>query len=150
MAETLGSLCDKLSIVQLKKYHSSDEEKLASLEVQNQQLITEINEFIEDAGSGHIPIERLSFASNKVHKKSYELGTFEKTFGALIAQLAQANCDLWHEQEKVYDIEAVPSEAKNVLIGNLAKLNLRRTGCIDNIDRLFQGLMTKARSLTTS
>ena len=38
MAETLGSLCDKLTIVKLKQYHSEDAARLQSLKQQEQQL----------------------------------------------------------------------------------------------------------------
>jgi hypothetical protein len=31
MAETLGSLCDKLTIVKLKQYHTEDSKRLESL-----------------------------------------------------------------------------------------------------------------------
>jgi len=56
MAETLGSLCDKLTIVKLKQYHSENKESLLSLEQQQNQLTDEIEEFILDAASGLIPI----------------------------------------------------------------------------------------------
>jgi hypothetical protein len=38
MAETLGMLCDKLTIVKLKQYHSEDEARLKSLALQADQL----------------------------------------------------------------------------------------------------------------
>ena len=47
MAETLGMLCDKLTIVQLKKYHTSEEVRLQSLDKQIKQLQLEIDEFFE-------------------------------------------------------------------------------------------------------
>ena len=43
MAETLGSLCDKLTIVKLKQYHSDDPQRLESLALQAGQLQQEIN-----------------------------------------------------------------------------------------------------------
>ena len=69
MAETLGSLCDKLTIVKLKQWHSEDPERLNSLAIQEQQLQLEINQFIEGAISGETPIEKLVFSANKVFKK---------------------------------------------------------------------------------
>ena len=48
MAETLGMLCDKLTIVRLKLYHTEDENSLVSLEKQSVQLQTEIDEYISD------------------------------------------------------------------------------------------------------
>jgi len=62
MAETLGSLCDKLTIVKLKQWHSEDETRLQSLAKQEQQLQQEINDFIGNAVAGNISIEKLAFA----------------------------------------------------------------------------------------
>ena len=53
MAETLGSLCDKLTIVKLKQWHSEDETRLQSLAKQEQQLQQEINDFIGNAVAGN-------------------------------------------------------------------------------------------------
>ena len=38
MAETLGMLCDKLTIVKLKQFHTEDENRLTSLAKQFEQL----------------------------------------------------------------------------------------------------------------
>ena len=38
MAETLGSLCDKLTIVKLKQWHTDDTARTASLAAQERQL----------------------------------------------------------------------------------------------------------------
>ena len=48
------------------------------------------------------------------------------------------NCELWHEQEKVYDFAAVPGDQKDAVVKQLAILNLQRNECIDRIDRAFQ------------
>jgi len=113
MAETLGSLCDKLTIVKLKQWHSEDEIRLKSLAVQEKQLQQEMNEFISAAISGQIPIDRLTFASNKVYKKE---GNYVPdvlgSIGEIFSQLAHVNCNLWHEQEKVYEFEKVAGQKK--------------------------------------
>ncbi len=70
MAETLGSLCDKLTIVKLKEWHSEKQpERMQSLETQEQQLREEIDAFIADAASGRRPVERLTVDINKVYRK---------------------------------------------------------------------------------
>ena len=137
MAETLGSLCDKLTIVKLKQYHCDSEEKAASLARQAQQLAGEIDSFVGDAVSGRIPSDRLSFAANKVYKpEGNELASVpEGSIGEAFAELAKVNCDLWHEQEKVYVFESVPVAEKDAVVKQLALLNLRRNQCIDAIDR---------------
>ena len=142
MAETLGSLCDKLTIIKLKQWHSEDKDRLQSLAVQEKQLQEEINEFISDAVSGEIPSERLTFASNKVYKKE---GNYVPdvlgSIGEIFSQLAHVNCNLWHEQEKVYEFEKVEASEKDRVVKQLAVLNLERNKCIDGIDKKFQALV---------
>ena len=137
MAETLGSLCDKLTIVKLKQWHTQDEAKLASLAMQAVLLGAEIDDFLSAAISGALPIERLSFAANKVYKgEGYDTSaTDEKSLGGIISRLAKINCQLWHEQEKVYEFEKVPIEEKDKVVKALAELNLMRNQCIDSIDQ---------------
>lgn len=146
MAETLGSLCDKLTIVMLKQYHSDDPCKLRSLEIQQSQLEQEINVFVSSAVAGLIPIERLTFEANKVYKaEGNETRTIHGTLGHFFAELAQVNCELWHEQEKVYDFESVPLELKNAVVKRLAILNLERNQCIDGLNRAFKEAVAKCR-----
>jgi hypothetical protein len=135
MAETLGSLCDKLTIVKLKQFHSDDASRLASLAQQEAQLCDEVNQFVASALAGDIPTSRLSFASNKVYKRAgNEVAEIKGEIGQVFARLADVNCQLWHEQEKVYEFEQVPVEEKDLVVKRLALLNLERNQCIDQID----------------
>lgn len=147
MAETLGMLCDKLTIVKLKQYHSDDSVKLKSLESQALQLQDEIDSFISNAGNGMIPIEKLTFAANKVFKQDgNETPETGKTIASAFSQLADVNCRLWHEVEKGYEIEKVPENEKNTLVKMLAVLNLERNNCIDAIDLYFKELIASKKS----
>jgi hypothetical protein len=136
MAETLGSLCDKLTIVKLKQWHSTDKARLKSLAGQEQALVEEIDEFIADALAGRIRDDRLTFLANKVFNKSQaDVAAVTGALGKVVAQLADVNCRLWHEQEKVYDFEHVPDAQKGALMKALATLNLERNRCMEAIDR---------------
>ena len=144
MAETLGMLCDKLTIVRLKQYHTEDNDRLTSLEKQSAQLQAEIDEYITNAVQGNIPVDRMTFDANKVFKK--EGNSVEEVmgnFGEVVAQLADVNCQLWHEQEKVYEFEKVPAAEKDTVVKKLAILNLERNKCIDRINSLFTGMVSK-------
>lgn len=144
MAETLGMLCDKLTIVKLKEYHTEDLNRIDSLKMQAHQLQTEINEYLYDAIEGNIPIDRLSFAANKVFKKEgNEVKDVIGNIGEVFYQLADVNCRLWHEQEKVYEFEKVPAEEKNVVVKQLALLNLERNKCIDAINAELINYLSK-------
>ncbi len=142
MAETLGMLCDKLTIVKLKQYHTEDEQRLASLAVQASQLQQEIDEYIADGVTGKIAPERMAFASNKVFKKEGNtVAEISGNFGEVFYQLADVNCRLWHEQEKVYEFEKVAVDEKDKVVKQLALLNLERNKCIDAINELFINLI---------
>jgi hypothetical protein len=144
MAETLGSLCDKLTIVKLKQYHSEDPARLDSLGKQEIQLQNEINDYVQSAINGVIPIDRLTFSANKVYKKEgNDVAQVVGSIGKVFAQLADVNCRLWHEQEKVYEFETVPPDEKNKVVKQLAVLNLERNQCIDSIDRQLQQAVQK-------
>ena len=143
MAETFGSLVDKLSIVKLKQWHSIDPLRLTSLSEQEIDLQKEINEYVSDACLGRIPRQRLLSFSNKVYKKEgNEVSQITGNLGVVISRLVQTNCQIWHEQEKAYDFESVPQEEKNKVVKNLAKFNLERNFCIDEINRQFVTVVT--------
>lgn len=142
MAETLGMLCDKLTIVKLKQYHTDNEERLTSLNRQALQLQEEIDAYIADAINGIIPPGKLTFAANKVFKKEgNETKEVSGNIGEIFSRLADVNCRLWHEVEKGYDIENIPVEEKDNLVKMLAVLNLERNKCIDAIDARFLNLI---------
>lgn len=144
MAETLGSLCDKLTIVKLKQFYLQDLTKQASLSLQEKQLQSEIDEFVYHAFAGDIPFERLKFASNKVYKKEgneIDKLDVQSTIGILVAQLAEINHKLWREQDKVYKFEQVPFEEKDIVVKKLALFNLERNQCIDGIDNKLQSIV---------
>ena len=140
MAETLGSLIDKLSIIKLKQWHCEDNNKMENLLLQEKQLQNEIDIFVEDALSGDIPLERLVFKANKVYNKDkfHQSSDLMFSLGQIMSNLSKINCELWHEQEKVYDFENVPVNEKNNVVNSIAILNLQRNQCIDNIDQNFQ------------
>ena len=69
MAETLGMLCDKLTIVKLKQFHTEDTDRLNSLDKQSRDLQNEIDTYISDAINGKISPDKLTFDANKVFKK---------------------------------------------------------------------------------
>ena len=128
-----------MTIVKLKQWHSEDRERLKSLENQSIQLQLEINDFVFQAINGSIPVQKLTFAANKVFKKEgNHVEEVSGSIGHVFAELAGVNCELWHEQEKVYEFENVEPKEKDVVVKKLAILNLKRNKCIDSIDKQFQ------------
>lgn len=145
MAETLGSLCDKLTIVKLKEYHSDDGARRQCLATQAAQLQREIDDYLAAAASGRIAIAALEFPANKVYREGIgQLRDCAGQIGEVVGQLATINCELWHEQEKVYDFEKVPAAEKDAVVKKLAILNLERNRCIDGINALLSAEVRKA------
>ncbi len=151
MAETLGSLFDKLTILELKHWHSQDEVQLENISIQIRQLQNEINEYIGNAVIGHIPLEYIHLPSNKVYKKEGNtVPDIRGSIGEVVLQLAIVNCKLWHQQEKVYEFEKVQPDNKDGIIKQLAILNLERNKCIDEINLQFYKLLSNQRAFKTS
>jgi hypothetical protein len=120
---------------------------LESLQNQERQLCGEIDDFVRSASSGAVPLDRLTFAANKVYKQDgNSTRSAAGTIGEMFSRLATVNCELWHEQEKVYDFEKVPPEAKNTVVKQIALLNLERTECIDAIDRMLRDTLAEGKS----
>ena len=146
MAETLGTLSDKLTIVKLKQFHTEDGARLQSLMRQETHLRTEIDEFIAAATAGEISLDRLTFSANKVYKKEgNEIRAIKGSLGEIFSMLAEINCKLWHVQEKVYEFEAIPMAEKDNVIKDLAVINLERNNCIDELDKTFQSIIESVR-----
>jgi len=138
--ETLGSLCDKLTIVVLKGYHTNDAEKLVMLDNQKKDLIKEIDEYLAGVSSGEINLDKLESPSYKVYNKERNATseTIANDIGNLISDLACINCKLWHVQEKIYDFESIPASEKDTVIKQAAILNLERTHRIDAINLILK------------
>lgn len=146
MAETLGSLCDKLTVVKLKHYHTDDEEKIRSLAEQEKQLCEEIDTYLNDAIAGKILIEKLTFSPNKVYYKlGNEVKALSDKVGTMLSNLSLVNCKLWHIQEKVYVFKEIDPTEKDEVIHQLSVLNLERNQYIDEIDQQFKRLIQYMR-----
>ena len=142
--ETLGSLVDKLSVVNLKRFHTHDNWQEATLKIQNRQLKEEIDEYMYRAVTGDIPKEKLISPASKVYKKEGNaIPTLSGDIGFLVSELATINCQVWHEVEKTFDFESIPVEEKDKVVKQLNRLNLQRSQCIDLIDVQFQRLVTE-------
>ena len=128
-------LCDKLTIVKLKQYHTEDANRLDSLNKQAHELQAEIDSYLFDAINGNIPEDKLTFEANKVFKKEgNDIKEVTGNIAEVFYRLADVNCRLWHEQEKVYEFEKVPATKKDLVVKQLSLLNLERNKCIDSIN----------------
>lgn len=143
--ETLGSLLDKLTIIKLKEYHTSDAKQLSSLGSQGDLLKLEIDSFIAAAAAGTLPKTQLTFQANKVVNGAGDTSgdIYFPDISRTFSDLAETNCRLWHMQELIYDFKNVPVDEKDYVIISVAALNLRRNKDIDHINELFSNIIYK-------
>jgi len=150
MAETLGSLVDKLTIKDLREYHLtemlnlkngkfSDQELKSKIDVvscQKTALISEIDAFIKAAMAGGIPLKDEKV---KLYNAADTIGRIPATdsIGAAVSGLAQKNLELWHLED-----EARRKDVALEVIGTVKRkidlVNQQRNDYIDKIDELLE------------
>lgn len=158
MAETLGSLIDKLTIKDLREYHIREmlersdakftkaelEEKLELLATQKQEMQAEIDAFIVLAMKGDIPVRDDKL---KIYNKRDHMGNTGGTtrMSGAIEGLIQANTTLWHLED-----EARREDVEIEYIGRIKQkidiTNQRRNDFIDLIDQLFEKKVNESLS----
>ncbi|MFQ5674123.1 MAG: DUF4254 domain-containing protein [Nitrospinales bacterium] len=150
MAETLGSLVDKLAIKNLRLWHI--DEALAEKDIsdpetallkakrelvlkQSRELIEEINGFLALALEGKIKIrdQKLKMYQNP------NAGSFDHLdgIGSSISELAMRNIRLWHLEDEVRRTDIPDSrvaECKRKIDG----ANQERNDLIDKIDEILE------------
>ena len=148
MAETLGSLVDKLSIKNLRIWHLDEalEQKNASdyaelkarrdlADKQRQNLVNEINDFLVSAFKGEVCIrdEKIKLYANTNVSSSESI----KKLGEAVSELAIRNIKLWHCEDEVRrtdlaDIEIVKIKRK------IDTTNQERNDLMDKVDEILQ------------
>ena len=159
MAETLGSLLDKLTIKELREFHIKDflkrkrsgkdspqelRRKLGILRTQKRYLIREVEDFIGKAVKDRTIItdEKL-----KLYNKPNLRGGIGrlKNISSGIDKLAKKNIELWHLED-----QARRTDVDNSYIGRIKKridkANQQRNDLIDGIDQLFKRYIKKHNS----
>ena len=148
MAETLGSLVDKLSIKNLRIWHLDEalEQKNASdfaelkarrdlADKQRQNLVNEINDFLVSAFKGEVCIrdEKIKLYANTNVSSSDSI----KKLGEAVSELAIRNIELWHCEDEVRrtdlaDVEIVKIKRK------IDTTNQERNDLMDKVDEILQ------------
>ena len=146
MAETLGSLVDKLSIKNLRIWHleealekdSGSEELKAKRDLadkQRQNLVEEINGFLVAALQGEVCIrdEKIKMYTNTNVSSSDSV----KKLGEAVSELAFRNIKLWHCEDEVRRTDLEDSEIVKIkrLIDTT---NQERNDLMDKVDQILQ------------
>jgi hypothetical protein len=157
MAETLGSLIDKLTIKEIREFHlrqmhetgdkkfsrKSLEKMLKTLGSQKQDLSKELDEFISRASKGKFLLKDEKL---KLYNAPEDMGRIPETksLGEAISGLAHKNLELWHLED-----EARRSDVGLDYIGQIKHkidfANQQRNDFIDKIDDLFEKKITQGK-----
>ena len=148
MAETLGSLVDKLSIKNLRIWHLDEalEQKNASdygelkarrdlADKQRQNLVNEINDFLVSALKGEVCIrdEKIKLYANTNVSSSDSI----KKLGEAVSELAFRNIKLWHCEDEVRRTDLADVEIVKIK-RRIDTTNQERNDLMDKVDEILQ------------
>ena len=146
MAETLGSLVDKLSIKNLRIWHleevlekdSNSEELKAKRDLadkQRQNLVQEINGFLIAALQGEVCIrdEKIKMYTNTNVSSSDSI----KKLGEAVSELAFRNIKLWHCEDEVRRTDLADSEIVKIK-RRIDTTNQERNDLMDKVDEILE------------
>ena len=157
MAETLGSLVDKLSIKNLRYWHldedsqardASDPQKqelMAKMELvdrQRKELLEEIDAFLSSALAGEVRIrdEKVKLYKNLNVTSAKDVNRL----GEAVSKLAISNIKLWHLEDEVRredlpDTDIVKTKRK------IDTNNQERNNFMDKVDEILENFVKQAR-----
>lgn len=146
MAETLGSLIDKLTIKNirldnLRRKGKKSRKKVNIVQCQRRRLIEEMDQFLAQALKAKV---KLKDEKVKLYRQSRMREKISGTLGTLVDSLCQKNMQLWHLED-----EARRPDVSDAYIGKIKRkidiANLSRNDLIDRIDELLERKVKKAR-----
>ena len=150
MAETLGSLIDKLSIKNLRYWHLDEsiakenssspqtqelKVKLKLVDSQRQGLLNEIDAFLAAALIGDVKVcdEKVKLYRNT---NVSSLENINK-LGEAVSELAMSNTRIWHLEDEVRREDLLDSEVVK-LKRNIDQNNQERCNLVDKVDEILQ------------
>ena len=157
MAETLGSLIDKLSIKNLRYWHldedsqardSSDPQKqelmdkMELVDRQRKELLEEIDVFLSSALAGEVRIrdEKVKLYTNLNVTSADDVNHL----GEAVSKLAMSNIKIWHLEDEVRredlpDTDIVKTKRK------IDTNNQERNNFMDKVDEILENFVKQAK-----
>ena len=149
MAETLGSLVDKLSIKNLRIWHldealehegisASEREEIKAksdlADRQRQDLLNEIDGFLDAALKGEVRIrdEKIKMYTNTNVSSSEGI----KNLGKAVSELAFRNIKLWHLEDEVRRTD-LPDSSIVQTKRKIDSTNQERNNLMDKVDEIL-------------
>ena len=157
MAETLGSLIDKLSIKNLRYWHldevaqakdASDPQmeelqaKMGLVDRQRQELLEEIDTFLGAALAGEVRIrdEKVKLYKNLNVASSDGLNHL----GEAVSKLAMSNIKLWHFEDEVRR-DDLPDAAIVKTKRRIDAANQERNDLMDKVDEILENFVKQVK-----
>jgi len=157
MAETLGSLIDKLSIKNLRYWHLDEAaqardasdlqkqelmDKMELVDRQRKELLEEIDVFLSSAFAGEVRIrdEKVKLYKNLNVASAEDVNHL----GEAVSKLAMSNIKLWHLEDEVRredlpDADVVKTKRK------IDTNNQERNNFMDKVDEILENFVKQAR-----
>ena len=157
MAETLGSLIDKLSIKNLRYWHLDEDaqardvsdpqkqelmDKMELVDRQRKELLEEIDVFLNSALAGEVRIrdEKVKLYKNLNVTSAEDVNHL----GEAVSKLAMSNIKLWHLEDEVRredlpDIDIVKTKRK------IDTNNQERNNFMDKVDEILENFVKQVR-----
>ena len=157
MAETLGSLIDKLSIKNLRYWHLDEDsqardasdpqkqelmDKMELVDRQRKELLEEIDVFLSSALAGEV---RIRDEKVKLYKNLNVTSTDDVNhLGEAVSKLAMSNIKLWHLEDEVRredlpDTDIVKTKRK------IDTNNQERNNFMDKVDEILENFVKQAK-----
>ena len=157
MAETLGSLIDKLSIKNLRYWHldedaqtkdASDPQKeeligkMKLVDRQRKEVLQEIDVFLAAAFAGKVRIrdEKVKLYKNFNVTSSEDLNNLGET----VSKLAMSNIKLWHLEDEVRQ-EDLPDADIVKIKRTIDTNNQERNNFMDKVDEILENFVKQAK-----
>ena len=157
MAETLGSLIDKLSIKNLRYWHLDEDAqdkdasdphkeeltaKMKLVDRQRKELLEEIDGFLEAAFAGKVRIrdEKVKLYKNLNVISSEDLNHLGET----VSKLAMSNIKLWHLEDEVRR-EDLPDADIVKIKRTIDTNNQERNNFMDKVDEILENFVKQAK-----
>ena len=157
MAETLGSLIDKLSIKNLRYWHLDEDaqardvsdpqkqelmDKMELVDRQRKELLEEIDVFLSSALAGEVRIrdEKIKLYKNLNVTSAEDVNHL----GEAVSKLAMSNIKLWHLEDEVRredlpDTDIVKTKRK------IDTYNQERNNFMDKVDEILENFVKQAK-----
>lgn len=133
--DTIGSLVDKLSILEIRKDHTQDSDSMRILNETAERLKNEIDEMISKIFEGEIRDE-WTIKQPKLKNYAHQDNGLEKSEGLakVIQNLIEANIKLWNIEDTRRN-KSLPDNVRLEAADQVSVWNKKRNDAMDNIDK---------------